>query len=137
LKALGVVRPWLASRRNRIRVLLLASYQNVAAIADGVVDFYGQPLLGRHPQDSAQAVARLLTALDRGDRAAVRSKLSRLNTTPIVWGTGDVFFPVKSGRRLAALIPGARGLITVPGGRLHFPDYRAHEMVGHLRQHWD
>jgi pimeloyl-ACP methyl ester carboxylesterase len=56
--------------------------------------------------------------------------------TLIVWGTGDVFFPLKWGQRLSDLIPGTTTFATLDGARMHFPDYRAEEFLPLLRRHW-
>ena len=53
-----------------------------------------------------------------------------------MWGTGDVFFPLKWTRRLADLIPGAATVATLEGARMHFPDYRADEFLPLLQDHW-
>ncbi|MDT5241561.1 MAG: hypothetical protein QOD97_3759 [Mycobacterium sp.] len=55
--------------------------------------------------------------------------------TMIVWGTGDVLFPLKWGQRLAELIPGTTDFHTIKGARMHFPEYRASEFIPLLQQH--
>ena len=37
---------------------------------------------------------------------------------------------------LVDLIPGATGVVEIPGGRLFFPDERAGELVAALEAHW-
>ena len=56
--------------------------------------------------------------------------------TAIVWGTGDIFFTRCWADWLVDLIPGATGVIEIPGGRLFFPDERAGELVAALEAHW-
>jgi hypothetical protein len=53
-----------------------------------------------------------------------------------VWGTGDIFFRRHWADWLVDLIPGASGVVEVPGARLFFPDERAHELVDALEAHW-
>jgi pimeloyl-ACP methyl ester carboxylesterase len=133
---LAKVGPAIAARRSRIRALLLPSYQNAGAIPDDIIESYGKPVLGTPA--SSRAFARLLAALSSHDLRTVRPALSKLSTpTLIVWGTGDIFFPLKWGKRLAALIPSATELVTLKGARLHFPDYRASELLPHLHEHWE
>lgn len=87
--------------------------------------------------ESSQAFARIAQAISSADLTAVRPQLSELNVpTLIVWGTGDIFFPMKWARRLSDLIPGATNTVAVDGARMHFPDYRAEELVPLLQQHW-
>lgn len=133
--ALGVAGPRIARRRALVRGLLLAGYQDVGAIPDEIVDAYGHPVLGT--RTSARAFARLIAALSSDALYAVRGELAALTVpTHIVWGTGDVFFPIKWGHRLADLIPGSTGITTVRGARMHFPDYRSADFIAPLREHW-
>jgi pimeloyl-ACP methyl ester carboxylesterase len=131
---LATVGPRIAARRPLVRALLLAGYPNVRRIPPEVVDAYGSPVLGT--PGSARAFARLIAALSSEDLAAVRPQLANLTVpTLVVWGTGDVFFPTKWGRRLAELIPGTTDFRTIKGARMHFPDYRAAEFIPLLRRH--
>jgi pimeloyl-ACP methyl ester carboxylesterase len=103
-------------------------------LPDDVVEAYYRPVFGT--RESAGAFGRLTAAISSADLAAVRPRLARLEVpTLIVWGTGDVFFPLKWAQRLADLIPGATGIAIVEGARMHFPDYRADEFVPLLKQH--
>jgi pimeloyl-ACP methyl ester carboxylesterase len=100
-----------------------------------VVDAYSDPVLGT--PDSARALARIITALSSDDLAAVRTRLATLTApTLIVWGTGDLLFPLKWAHRLSDLIPGTTKIATLDGARMHFPDYRADEFLSLLQQHW-
>lgn len=132
---LGAVGPRIATRRALVRGLLLAGYQHVGAIPDEIVDAYSLPVLGT--RESARAFARLMASLSSDALTAVRGELAALTVpTHLVWGTGDVFFPLKWGRRLADLIPGTTGITEVRGARMHFPDYRSADFVAPLREHW-
>jgi len=42
----------------------------------------------------------------------------------IVWGTDDVYFPIKWAHWLAQTLPGAKTPVEVAGGRLFFPEER-------------
>jgi pimeloyl-ACP methyl ester carboxylesterase len=123
-----------ASRRLMLGGLS-AGYRHPGRLPAELVDAYYGPVFGT--PESSRAFARLTVAISSGDLAAVRPQLSRLEVpTLVVWGTSDVFFPVKWGRRLAELIPGTTKFSTVHGARMHFPDERAEEFLPLLRQHW-
>jgi pimeloyl-ACP methyl ester carboxylesterase len=123
-----------ASRRLMIRGLT-AGYRHPGRLPDAVVDAYYRPVFGT--PESSRALARLTSALSSADLAAVRPQLAQLKVpTLIVWGTGDLFFPLKWARRLSDLIPGTTKVATLEGARMHFPDYRADEFLPLLQQHW-
>lgn len=124
------------ARSRRLKLSgLTAGCPHPGRLPAEVVDAYYDAVMGT--PESSRAFARLVAAISSTDLVAVRSELAAL-TVPslIVWGTGDVFFPLKWARRLADLIPGAVGITTVKGARMHFPDYRADEFIPVLRRHW-
>ena len=118
------------------RELVYASgYQDVGRLPLAVVEAYLRPLLGTPEQ--ARGFERLLVSLRPDDLLAVEPALARLTVpTLIVWGTDDVFFELSWAYWLRDLIPGAADVVEIPGGRLFFPDERAADLVGPLRQHW-
>ena len=123
-----------ASRRLKLSGLT-AGYPHPGRLPAEVVDAYYRPVFGT-PQSSC-AFARLTAAISNHDLAAVRPQLAQLKVpTLIVWGTGDLFFPLKWAQRLADLIPGTTEIATLDGARMHFPDYRVGEFLPHLQQHW-
>jgi pimeloyl-ACP methyl ester carboxylesterase len=123
-----------ASRGLKIRGLA-AGYRHPGRLPAEVVDAYYGPVF--ETPESARAFARLTTAISSADLEAVRPRLAQLKVpTLIVWGTGDVFFPIKWGKRLAELIPGTTTFCTLDGARMHFVDERAQEFLPLLRQHW-
>lgn len=131
-----VVGPRIAKRRKLARALLVAGYQHPSRLPDQVVDAYVRPVLGNPV--AARAFARLVSSLASDDLATVRPQLARLRVpTLIVWGTGDPFFPVKWGRRLAGLIAGPTQFITISGARMHFPDEHADIFLSVLQRHWE
>lgn len=124
----------IASRRLKLRGLT-AGHPHPGRLPDEVVDAYYGPVFGT--PESSRAFARLTAAISSADLAAVRPQLARLKVpTLIVWGTGDVFFPLKWAQRLSDLIPGTTKVATIDGARMHFPDYRADEFPPLLVQHW-
>jgi pimeloyl-ACP methyl ester carboxylesterase len=56
-------------------------------------------------------------------------------STLIVWGTDDVYFPVKWAHWLAEAIPGAKPPVELEGARLFFPEERAEKFNRLLRSH--
>jgi pimeloyl-ACP methyl ester carboxylesterase len=52
-----------------------------------------------------------------------------------VWGTDDVYFPVKWAHWLAGAIPGAKAPVEFDGARLFFPEERAEAFNIELRNH--
>jgi pimeloyl-ACP methyl ester carboxylesterase len=117
---------------------LAVGYQHPGRLPREVVDAYYRPVFGT--PESSHAFARLTAAISSADLAAVRPQLSQLNVpTLIVWGSGDLLFPLfplKWAHRLANLIPGTTQVVTLDGARMHFPDYRANEFLPLLRHHW-
>jgi pimeloyl-ACP methyl ester carboxylesterase len=56
--------------------------------------------------------------------------------TLLVWGTADEFFGLAEAYELRDLIPGAREVAEIPGGKLFFPEEHPDELAAHLRRHW-
>jgi len=56
--------------------------------------------------------------------------------TLIVWGTDDVYFPVKWSHWLAENIPGTRRRVEFKDARVFFPEERWQEFDKELREHW-
>ena len=55
--------------------------------------------------------------------------------TLIVWGTGDIYFPVKWAHWLAEAIPGAKPPVELEGARIFFSEERASDFNRLLRDH--
>jgi pimeloyl-ACP methyl ester carboxylesterase len=127
--------PRIAASRGAMLRGLTAGYRHPGRLPHQVVNAYYGPVFGT--RESARAFARMTVAISSADLAAVRPQLAQLTVpTLIVWGTGDAFFPLKWGQRLAELIPGTTKLCALDGARMHFPDERAQEFLPLLRQHW-
>ena len=110
-------------------------YQNAAAVPDDVITDYLSPILDN--ADGAAFMTALLTSMTPEQLAPIHPLLARCDIpTAIIWGTGDIFFKRPWADWLVDLIPGARGVVEIPGGRLFFPDERADELVGALEAHW-
>ena len=130
-----IARP-LARNVSRARKLLYGSgYQNVRSLPEEVVASYVEPLLGT--QDRALLFQRWIASLHPRDLLAVEPDLAALEVpTLVVWGTGDMFFRTKWAYWLRDLIPGAREVVEIRGGKLFFPDEQSRELVVELRRFW-
>ncbi|MGV0634750.1 alpha/beta hydrolase [Mycolicibacillus trivialis] len=127
--------PRITDSRRLMLAGLTAGYPHPGRLPKEVVDAYYCPVFGT--TEAARSFSRLVSALSNDDLVAVRPQLARLTVpTLLVWGTGDIFFPVKWARRLQRLIPGVTGVATLDGARMHFPDYRADEFLPLLLRHW-
>jgi pimeloyl-ACP methyl ester carboxylesterase len=127
--------PRIAASRGLMLRALTAGYRHPGRLPQEVVDAYYGPVFGT--PESSRAFARLAAAISSADLAAVRPQLAQLKVpTLIVWGTGDLFFPLKWAHRLADLIPGTTTVATLDGARMHFPDERVAEFLPLLHQHW-
>ncbi|HEV7583316.1 MAG TPA: alpha/beta hydrolase [Mycobacterium sp.] len=127
--------PRIVASRRLMLGGLAAGYRHPGRLPEEVVYAYVLPVFGT--PESSRAFARLTAAISSTDLTAVRPQLAQLKTpTLIVWGTGDLFFPLKWARRLSELIPGTTQVVTLDGARMHFPDERASEFLPSLRQHW-
>jgi pimeloyl-ACP methyl ester carboxylesterase len=74
---------------------------------------------------------------DCSQTVVVEPLLRRLEApTLIVWGTADIFFPVKWAYWLRGAIPGARKVVELEGAKLFFPEERPEEFAQALRAHW-
>jgi pimeloyl-ACP methyl ester carboxylesterase len=87
--------------------------------------------------DKARGFERVMAAIDPADLAAAVPALRTLTVpTLIVWGTGDSMFGLKWAYELRDMIPGAKEVIEVDGGKLFFPEERPGDLVPHLASFW-
>jgi pimeloyl-ACP methyl ester carboxylesterase len=86
---------------------------------------------------SVRNLERFITSFDNKQTVAVEPLLRKLEApTLIVWGTADVFFPVKWAYWLRGAIPGAREVVELEGAKLFFPWERPVELATALRNFW-
>ena len=79
---------------------------------------------------------RFVAAFDNKHTRAIESGLRQLRQpTLIVWGTGDIYFPVKWAHWLADTIPGAKAPVELEGARLFFVEERSQAFSQLLRDH--
>jgi pimeloyl-ACP methyl ester carboxylesterase len=111
------------------------AYERAQDVSDATIETYLRPLVAtpQHTED----LKRFLGAFDCAQTTAIETKLKALRVpTLIVWGTDDVYFPVKWSHWLADTIPGTRRRIELEGARLFFPEERPAEFNAELLKHW-
>ena len=86
---------------------------------------------------STRNLERFIASFDNRQTVAVEPLLRKLEApTLIVWGTADVFFPVKWAYWLRDTIPGAREVVELEGAKLFLPWERPVELAAALRNFW-
>jgi pimeloyl-ACP methyl ester carboxylesterase len=110
------------------------AYEYPENVADADIDAYLQPFV--RTEQRTRDLARFVTEFDNKHTLQIEDRLRKLRVpTLIVWGTDDVYFPVKWAHWLAENIPGARPPVELPGARLFFPEERPEVFNGLLREH--
>ena len=110
------------------------AYERPENITDADIDIYLLPLV--RSEQRTHDLRRFLAAFDHSHTVAIESRLRHLQApTLIVWGTGDVYFPVNWAHWLAEVIPGAKPPVELLGARIFFPEERADEFNRLLRNH--
>jgi pimeloyl-ACP methyl ester carboxylesterase len=111
------------------------AYEHPERLSDDVIEQYLRPLV--RTEQRTRDFQRFLAAFDNAQTVKVEGRLKTLKApTLIVWGTDDVYFPVKWSRWLAETIPGTRKRVEFDGARLFFPEERWAEFNQELREHW-
>jgi pimeloyl-ACP methyl ester carboxylesterase len=109
-------------------------YVNPETASDADIDTYLRPFV-RNAQRTRD-LRRFVLALDNKHTQAIESQLRQLQRpTLIVWGTGDIYFPVKWAHWLADAIPGAKPPVELEGERLFFVEERPEAFNQLLRDH--
>jgi pimeloyl-ACP methyl ester carboxylesterase len=87
--------------------------------------------------DGGKGLERFLVAPKAEELIGIAPLLAKL-TAPVqvAWGTGDVFFEPAWAERLRELIPATERVTLVPDAMLFWPDERAADLVGLLRDFW-
>jgi pimeloyl-ACP methyl ester carboxylesterase len=86
---------------------------------------------------STRNLERFIASFDNRQTVAVEPLLRKLEApTLIVWGTADVFFPLKWAYWLRGAIPGAGKVVELEGAKLFFPWERPAELAATLRDFW-
>ena len=119
----------------RSRGALGPGYERPETATDEDIEIYLRPHL--RSDQRTRDLERFVGAFDHKHTLAIEPQLRLLKApTLIVWGTDDVYFPVKWAHWLAEAIPGAKPPVELPGARIFFPEERAEAFNQLLRGHW-
>jgi pimeloyl-ACP methyl ester carboxylesterase len=111
------------------------AYEHPETATDEDIEIYLRPHVRTDPR--TRDLARFVLAFDHKHTLAIEAQLRKLQApTLIVWGTDDVYFPVRWARWLAEAIPGAKPPVELAGARIFFPEERAEAFNQLLRAHW-
>jgi pimeloyl-ACP methyl ester carboxylesterase len=111
------------------------AYEHPERLTDESIETYLRPLV--RTEQRTRDFQRFLAAFDNVQTVRLESRLRTLQVpTLIVWGTDDIYFPVKWSRWLADTIPGTRRRVELEGARIFFPEERWAELNRELRTHW-
>jgi pimeloyl-ACP methyl ester carboxylesterase len=112
-----------------------AGYEHPELVPADVWTAYLDPIGG--DMERARQFERIIGAIEPDQMKGVTDSLRDLHVpTLLVWGTGDEFFGLAQAHELRDLIPGAREVAEIPGGKLFFPEEHPDELAAHLRRHW-
>ena len=110
-------------------------YERPEIVTDEDIETYLRPLV--RTDQRIRDVQRFVESFDNKYTRAIEPQLRTLRApTLIAWATDDIYFPVKWAHWLAEAIPGARRPVELEGARLFFPEERAEQFNGLLRDHW-
>jgi pimeloyl-ACP methyl ester carboxylesterase len=111
------------------------AYEHPDLVSDNSIEEYLRPLVRNEAR--TRDLERFLAAFDNKHTLDVERQLNALKApTLIVWGTDDVYFPVKWSRWLAENIPGTRRRVEFKDARIFFPEERWEDFNEELREHW-
>ena len=114
---------------------LATGYEHPDKVPDEVWREYLMPI--GETIERARLFERMLTALDPAELKAVAGLLRHLDVPVLlVWGTAEEALGMEWAYRLRDLIPGAREVVEIDGGKLFFPEERPEELAVQLRRHW-
>jgi pimeloyl-ACP methyl ester carboxylesterase len=133
---LGQIGERLLSDINFARTSFATGYEHPEKLTSETFQIYFAPLFS-DPQATRNLERWFTTSHDCSQTVAVEPLLRQFKApTLIVWGTDDIFFPVKWAYWLRGAIPGARPVIELEGAKLFFPDERPDDFVKALRAFW-
>src|SRR4030081_3927942 len=110
------------------------AYERPENVSDEEIEIYLRPHV--RTEQRTRNLQRFVAAFDNKHTVSIEPRLRQLKApTLIVWGTDDVYFPVKWAHWLAKTIPGAKLPIELHGARLFFMEERAEVFNRLLRDH--
>jgi pimeloyl-ACP methyl ester carboxylesterase len=135
----GAVVPALKTMLNDpsfARAGFASAYEDPSHLTDEAVRVYLEPILAS--EERIATLERLaLSNHESSLTVALEPALKRLEApTLVIWGDADVFFDARSKHWLEKTIPGFRRLISIPQGKLFFPEERPALVAGALRELW-
>ena len=111
------------------------AYEHPERVSDETIATYLEPLV--RTATRTRDLERFLAAFDNTHTRAVEAGLKAFTApTLVAWGTDDIYFDVRWSKWLAETIPGTTRRVEITGGRIFFPEERATEFEGLLREHW-
>ena len=110
------------------------AYEQPETVTDEDIETYLRPLV--RSEQRTRDLQRFVVAFDNKHTRLIEPQLRKLQApTLIVWGTDDVYFPVKWAHWLAETIPGAKPSVELAGARIFFPEERAEAFNQLLSDH--
>jgi pimeloyl-ACP methyl ester carboxylesterase len=110
------------------------AYEHPENVSDQDIETYLQPHV--RTEQRTRDLQRFVAAFDNKHTVSIEPRLRQLKApTLIVWGTDDIYFPVKWAHWLADTIPGAKPPVELKGARIFFPEERAEVFNKLLRDH--
>jgi pimeloyl-ACP methyl ester carboxylesterase len=111
-----------------------SAYERPENVSDEDIETYLRPLV--RSEQRTRDLQRFVAAFDHKHTVIIEPQLRKLRApTLIVWGTDDIYFPVKWVYWLAEAIPGAKPPVELAGARIFFPEERAEAFNQLLRDH--
>lgn len=118
------------------RARFASCYEHPERLSMETLRVYLEPLFAT-PEALRNIERWFSTYQDCSPTVEVEPFLRRLQApTLVVWGTDDVYFPVKWAYWLRDAIPGCRKVIEIEDARLFFPEERPEDLAPALREHW-
>lgn len=113
-----------------------AAFEFPERLTNDLIELYLGPLVA---SDERKRLADRYVASElQQATVAIRGALAKLQTpTLMVWGLDDVFFAKSWAEWLNRTIPGAKGVVELPGAKLFFPEERPEELNKALRDFWN
>jgi pimeloyl-ACP methyl ester carboxylesterase len=110
------------------------AYEHPENVSDEDIEIYLRPHI--RTEQRTRDLQRFVAAFDNQHTLAIEPQLRTLKApTLIVWGTDDIYFPVKWAHWLAETIPGAKEPVELKDARIFFPEERAAVFNKLLRDH--
>src|SRR6202158_1993300 len=99
------------------------AYERPENVSDEDIEIYLRPHV--RSEQRTRDLQRFVAAFDNKHTVQIEHQLRQLKApTLIVWGTDDVYFPVKWAHWLAQNIPGTRRRVEFKDARIFFPEER-------------